>query len=493
MMEDSDENTYDLTKRFTSRREFIQLLGIGPAVLGVDAITELVFPQDVLANYEFPENPGRSKPWEKDRRHIRPRLPASTLSSVEIEKLKNAYRAMRALDVSDPSDPRGFRHQADIHRRYNSKIASSPLRVHGNWQFLAFHRAYLYFHERILGKLIDDMEFRLPCWDWEVPSHRKMPPAYASPNDASNPLWNSTREMNPAIELPDEDVGQDVMEIALTAGTFDEFGGTPSSSGILEKAPHRNIHIDVGGDMRLLNTSAKDPVFYAHHSNIDKIWSDWNKVSSAHANPTSSAFLNLSWNFFDENKVWRKITAAQVLDHENQLRYTYGSSPFVEGLPRLQEWVAVKTDWNHSQALRLTETTRENLNSTLENGGRVRLHLTNLVVPTDESSVYRLYSGSEAAKSDAGPGSDGYLGAFTVILDKSHSGHDMTSMHKMTRNIVVNITRKKIETLSGAQAMPTRIFFVKRGAKESERKVTPVKAGNLYFTVARVEQSLSSG
>ncbi|HEV8593454.1 MAG TPA: tyrosinase family protein, partial [Pyrinomonadaceae bacterium] len=396
-MENSNENIYDLTSRFKSRREFIQLLGLGPMVLGAEAITELVFPQKALATYELPENPGRPKLREKDCRHIRPRRPASTLSDLEIEKLKCAYRAMRALDVSDPRDPRGFRRQADIHRRYNSKIVSSPLRVHGNWQFLVFHRAYLYFHERILGKLIDDMEFRLPCWDWEVSSHRKIPVAYSSPNDGSNPLWNPTREMGPAIELPDEDVGEDVMEVALTAGTFDEFGGTTSSSGIFEKAPHRNVHIDVGGDMRLLNTAAKDPIFYAHHSNIDKIWSDWNKASSAHANPTSSVFLNLSWNFFDENKVWRKITAAQVLDHESQLRYTYGSSTLVEGLPRLQEWVVVKTDWKHRNTLNLTETVREILNSVLENGGRVRMHLTNLVVPLNESAVYRLYSGSEAA------------------------------------------------------------------------------------------------
>ena len=294
--------------------------------------------------------------------------------------------------------------------------------------------------------------------------------------------------MSPAIELPDEDVGEDIMEVALTAGTFDEFGGTTYSSGILEKAPHRNVHIDVGGDMRLLNTAAKDPVFYAHHSNIDKIWSDWNKASSAHANPTSSAFLNLSWNFFDENKVWRKITAEQVLNHENQLRYTYGSSTLVEGLPCLQEWVAVKTDWKLSHALKLTETARENLNSALENGGRVRMHLTNLVVPMDESTVYRLYSGSETAKRDAGPGSDGYLGTFTVALDHSPFDHDMTNMRKITTNIVVNITRKKIETLSGTQTTPSRIFFVERGAKESERKVTPVIASNLFFTVARVEK-----
>jgi tyrosinase-like protein/polyphenol oxidase-like protein len=85
------------------------------------------------------------------------------------------------------------------------------------------------------------------------------------------------------------------------------------------------------GDMGTFDTAARYPIFYAHHSNLDKMWSDWNKASSTHTNPTDASFLNLIWNFYDENKVWRSMTAAQVLNHENQLRYVYG--PFHRHLP----------------------------------------------------------------------------------------------------------------------------------------------------------------
>ncbi|HEY5908783.1 MAG TPA: tyrosinase family protein, partial [Vicinamibacteria bacterium] len=115
---------------------------------------------------------------------------------------------MRDLAVSDPSDPRGFAHQANIHC-WNCGGVGSGIQVHGSWQFFAWHRAYLYFHERILGKLVGDMEFRLPYWDWDVASHRKLPPAYATPGDATNPLWNSTRFMDANDEVPEEDVGED--------------------------------------------------------------------------------------------------------------------------------------------------------------------------------------------------------------------------------------------------------------------------------------------
>jgi polyphenol oxidase len=399
-------NNYDeSTSKFTSRREFLKLLGLGPTALGLSALGGIVLPQNVLADCEPPGNPGTPKAWGFDCRPIRPRRPASSLSSSEITKLKNAYQAMRDLDTSDPNDPRGFQRQANIHCWYCSEITpASTKRVHFNAQFLPFHRAYLYFHERILGKLIGDMEFRLPYWDWDVASHREIPSAYNSPNSVSNPLWNSTREMSTTEELPDEDVGEDVMEAALSPDAFPEFG----DDGILENTAHGSVHVDVGGedgDMSYFETAAKDPIFYAHHGNVDKVWSDWNKASPTHTNPTTTTFLNLSWNFFDENKVWRKITAAQVLDHETKLRYTYGPSRLSELLPCIIRWTPIKGDWKVSRTLKLAPAARQSIERVLDQGGRARLHFKDMVVPMDKSAVYRMYSSADAARRDSGPGS----------------------------------------------------------------------------------------
>lgn len=367
----------------TSRRKFLQALGIGSGFIGLHGFSGLVFPSVALADCSPPGNPSNPSVWRRDCRSILPRRPASTLTSAEITKLKSAYQAMRALDTSDPNDPRGFQRQANIHCWMCSEGGPS-LAVHGSWKFFAWHRAYLYFHERILGKLIGDMDFRLPYWDWDVASHRRLPGAYTSPNNATNPLWNGTRVMSPTDELPDEDVGDDVMDAALTAGTFADFGGTASFGGIPEGAPHGSVHVDVGGfsgDMGHFETAGKDPVFYAHHSNVDKMWSDWNKGSATHTNPTDAAFLNLTWNFFDENKVWRSITAAHVLNHENQLRYTYGPSRFIEILPCLLDWIVIRTDWRVSRTLKLAPQARASITRVLENKGRVRLHLTGVAVP----------------------------------------------------------------------------------------------------------------
>jgi len=477
-----DTKTENLIGESTTRRHFLQAIGMGTGLIGLNAF---VNPAEALAQCAAPASATAAKAWGRDCRRILPRRPASSLSSSEITKLKDAYHAMRVLDTSDPSDPRGFKRQANIHCWFCTEAAAS-VHVHFNWKFFAFHRAYLYFHERILGKLIGDMDFRLPYWDWDVSSHRKLPGAYTSPNNSSNPLWNSTREMSPTDELPDEDVGEDVMDAALEAADFTEFGGTAGVPGIPEGAPHGNVHNDVGGDagdMAYFETAAKDPVFYAHHSNVDKIWSDWNKGSSSHTNPTSSTFLNLSWNFYDENKVWRSITAAQVLNHENQLRYVYGPSRFSEILPCLLDWVVIRTDWRVSKTLRLAPAARTSISRVLGSRGRVRLHLTDVTVPMDKSAVYRIYASPEAARKDEGPGGDGYLGTLPVVLSSRKSQLN----HTRTRNAVLNISGRKFETLSRAQG-PMQLTLVERGRKESERKPIRVTAADSHFTVADVER-----
>src|SRR5262245_47267517 len=125
-----------------SRRDFLRLASIGTGALSLLG-SGLWVPNTAFAACEPPGSPGTPKPWKLDCRAIRPRLPASTLNSAQIQKLKNAYAAMRALSTSDPSDPRGFGQQANVHCWY----CGAGDQIHSSWQFFAWHRAYLYFHE----------------------------------------------------------------------------------------------------------------------------------------------------------------------------------------------------------------------------------------------------------------------------------------------------------------------------------------------------------
>jgi hypothetical protein len=77
--------------------------------------------------------------------------------------------------------------------------------------------------------------------------------------------------------------------------------------------------------MGVLATAAQDPVFFAHHSNIDRLWDVWVQTPGSQGNFTDSSWLNHQFNFYDENGDWVYITVADVIAQAEQsnLRYTY--------------------------------------------------------------------------------------------------------------------------------------------------------------------------
>jgi hypothetical protein len=97
-------------------------------------------------------------------------------------------------------------------------------------------------------------------------------------------------------------------------------GGTQGNAGAVYGGPHANVHNAFSpGDMGNLMYSPRDPVFYAHHGNIDRLWSSWNKAG--HSNPdfgTDKAY------FYDENRKLRYILFNDLRD-ETKLGYRYSS------------------------------------------------------------------------------------------------------------------------------------------------------------------------
>jgi polyphenol oxidase len=255
---------------------------------------------------------------------IRERKRVSQLIPADITRLRLAYQKCRELAASDPSDPRGFLQQAQVHLCYCGDSAE----VHKSYFFLPWHRAFLYFHERILGKLIGDMSFALPCWDWDDAANQQLPSIYTAA--AANSLFDSKRAVNvpPPIPPPWSTLTQN----ALRQRTPDAFLGASwipalGTQGMIESSPHNPVHSWVAGgaaeDMGLTGTAARDPVFYAHHANVDRMWTKWLSQGGGRANHSVSDFLNETWEFFDENKVLVRIKSSDVLNHETQLRYRY--------------------------------------------------------------------------------------------------------------------------------------------------------------------------
>jgi len=119
--------------------------------------------------------PSSAPPWIRPAPPDMARRPlASKCEDPYWARLSRAYRLWQALPTTDK---RGPCWQRAVHAN-----ACNLLDVHSTWVFLPWHRAFIYFHERTLERLLhnagDLAPFRLPAWDWE--NNPAVPLAYES-------------------------------------------------------------------------------------------------------------------------------------------------------------------------------------------------------------------------------------------------------------------------------------------------------------------------
>jgi len=96
---------------------------------------------------------------------------------------------------------------------------------------------------------------------------------------------------------------------------------------LFEANPHDLVHGYVGGDMGSVLTSALDPVFYAHHANIDRYWAKWLQQGGGRTNPTGS-WAGTTFNF--QTVSGPKAPTAGAAQTPEALGYTYDSQVRVD-------------------------------------------------------------------------------------------------------------------------------------------------------------------
>ncbi len=266
----------------------------------------------------------------------------------EIAALKRGIAAMQARPAEDPTS---WLFQADIHGTDDPlPSGSGPWSdtwntcQHGSFFFLSWHRMYLYFFERILRAASGDSTLTLPYWDYDAPERRALPEAFRRPADATNPLFVAARR--PSIRagqpLPTSATGAAralaTVNFASATGSGESFGGqalsTPSHfdgpPGRLESQPHNVIHVALGGNdgwMSDPNLAARDPIFWLHHANIDRLWKRWLAQGGGRRNPTSGPWATTVFSFVDETGAIVRLTGADVVDSAGQLGYRYDDEP----------------------------------------------------------------------------------------------------------------------------------------------------------------------
>lgn len=247
------------------------------------------------------------------------RVDVGSMTADQLTSFRQAVTASMGI-----SDDRGYSYWAGIH--------GLPLPMycqHGNILFLPWHRAYLYLFEKSLQDQVEGVT--LPWWDWtSADSHTEGVPASYSQSTADNPLQSgqvainasdidqlrqqfpgvmsdgdeptTVRDPGPPADLPQATT----IDSVLTASTFADF------STRLENV-HNDVHGWVGGSMSMIPIAAYDPVFWAHHTMIDRLWYLW---QMGHPSvPPAASILNTALPPFP-------LTVAQTLDI-SQLGYEY--------------------------------------------------------------------------------------------------------------------------------------------------------------------------
>lgn len=284
--------------------------------------------------------------------YIRPNLHGLDPYGPELQAYADAVKAMQALPSTDPLS---WAYQANIHATWFDPPPPEPAPPspeppgwttceHGSLYFWPWHRMYLYWFEQIIRAMSGFTDFALPYWDYTNPGQRVLPAPFRDP---ASPLFVAARDVDvnggtpPGVNVP-ESVFNICNGLSQTAFPF--------AAGGLESTPHGSVHIWVAGGrqnppsfgwMAAFTTAGRDPVFWLHHANIDRLWESW--LNLGNLNPADSAWLDNDVNsgngrpyaFFDVNgdPVTTQRVVHEVVDAATQLGYTYEALADLSGCP----------------------------------------------------------------------------------------------------------------------------------------------------------------
>ena len=186
---------------------------------------------------------------------------------------QNRFRRVVTRLINAPGDPHPYgvlvgRHANHVHNMHPFMGAV------GTQRFLPWHRVYLLKIEK-MGQAIDPLFF-IPYWKWTT--QREVPP------------WLTS--FKPTVKTPGTDVtvtrnpprpGRTLPTCAQITTVMAAPNFTNFTTRI--DTPHGGVHMWCNGTMSILSVAPADPLFWLHHAEIDRIWSQW-QATHLGLNPT---------------------------------------------------------------------------------------------------------------------------------------------------------------------------------------------------------------
>lgn len=210
--------------------------------------------------------------------------------------------------------------------------------------FLLWHRMYTWHLEKIVRHLSGVSDFAIPYWNYGgmTDADNTMPPMLQDPSSslfeqARYSLLNSGNPMQPFYVAKIQKELNDLFNNP-------DFAGAGGFTEKLEGAPHGFMHDYIGatysnpkesfynqifqrdtsGLMANVPSAGFDPVFWLHHSQIDRIWESWD-VSPIGERPTLAEIKELPWSyqFIEPNGSHITYTMDEMYRKVFNMDYTY--------------------------------------------------------------------------------------------------------------------------------------------------------------------------
>ena len=197
--------------------------------------------------------------------------------------------------------------------------------------FLVWHRLYIWHFEKIVRKLSGKKDFALPYWGYtnNNSSDKMMPAMLRDPRsslyeycrfDSINNGYPISGEIERALDMTKLMTYTDYKSFCLNInaaphGAMHDYIGTGNdTTGLLQfKNPITNSTTNTGL-MGWVPTAGFDPVFWLHHSNIDRVWQQWTNSDNGKM-ITLEELKSVEWPyvFFDENGKKVEYTMEEVI------------------------------------------------------------------------------------------------------------------------------------------------------------------------------------
>jgi tyrosinase len=246
------------------------------------------------------------------------------VEQADIGALTDAYGKMQAIA---PTDNRGWVYWAEYHGFDRYECWHGPRHDGTDYPydlFLPWHRAYLTYWNSAAAA--QNASAVVPWWDWTSDlSHRGGLPAAFTSDAADDPLASG-----PTPDMPGDPARRtqrSPSDPSQLPSMTESVGGNASIDSLMKLAHyedfsnqlqdvHNFVHGWTGGDMGVIPVAAFDPIFWSHHTMIDRLWYLWQ---------LRQGVSNIPPIYLDKTLEPFRFTVRQVLDI-HALGYDYASS-----------------------------------------------------------------------------------------------------------------------------------------------------------------------